>query len=51
MSTEEILFDADRDTNGKGITPDYMIHLLKKIHNSKKGCLTKEAKEPINANR
>ncbi|MBI3618953.1 AbrB/MazE/SpoVT family DNA-binding domain-containing protein [Candidatus Peregrinibacteria bacterium] len=28
---EEIIFDADRDNDGKGISPDDMIRLLKKI--------------------
>lgn len=28
---EEVLFDADRDNKGKGITPDEMIKMLKKI--------------------
>lgn len=28
---EEILFDAERDNDGKGISPDEMIKLLKKI--------------------
>lgn len=30
-SEEEVIFDADRDNKGKGITPDEMIRLLKKI--------------------
>lgn len=28
---EEILFDADRDNEGRGISPDEMIRALKKI--------------------
>lgn len=28
---EEVIFDADRDNDGKGVTPDEMIRLLKKI--------------------
>ena len=31
MNTEEVLFDADRDNAGKGVTPDQMITALKKI--------------------
>ena len=30
---EEVIFDADRDNAGKGITPDAMIKMLKKIKN------------------
>ena len=28
---EEVLFDADRDNGGKGVSPDDMIRILKKI--------------------
>lgn len=28
---EEVMFDADRDNKGRGVTPDEMIKLLKKI--------------------
>lgn len=30
-SNEEILFDADRDNDGKGVSPDHIIKMLKKI--------------------
>lgn len=30
---EEIIFDADRDNDGKGISSDEMIRLIKKINN------------------
>ncbi len=29
--SEEILFDADRDNDGKGISPDQMIKALRKV--------------------
>lgn len=28
---EEVIFDADRDNNGKGVSPDEIIRMLKKI--------------------
>jgi bifunctional DNA-binding transcriptional regulator/antitoxin component of YhaV-PrlF toxin-antitoxin module len=28
---EEILFDAERDNDGKGVSPDAMIRMLKKL--------------------
>ena len=31
VSGEEVLFDADRDNEGKGVSPDQMIRALKKI--------------------
>lgn len=31
--SEEVIFDADRDNEGKGVTPDEMISMLKKIQN------------------
>lgn len=31
LETEEIIFDAERDNGGKGVSPDEMIRLLKKI--------------------
>ena len=31
MEEEEILFDADRDNHGKGVSPEEMITMLKKI--------------------
>lgn len=30
---EKVIFDADRDNDGKGVTPDEIIRLLKKIQN------------------
>ncbi|MFA5947705.1 MAG: hypothetical protein WC806_01910 [Candidatus Gracilibacteria bacterium] len=33
LASEEIIFDADIDNNGKGISPDEMIKMLKKIKN------------------
>jgi len=33
--TEEILFDADRDNNGKGISPDTIIRMIKKIQHER----------------
>lgn len=33
IESEEIIFDADRDNNGKGISPDQMLKMLKKIKN------------------
>ncbi len=30
-ASEEVLFDADKDNDGKGVTTDEMITLLKKI--------------------
>ena len=30
---EEVIFDADRDNKGKGISPDSVIRMLKKIKN------------------
>lgn len=30
-SKEEVIFDADRDNDGKGVTVDEMIKLLKKL--------------------
>ena len=32
MSQEEVLFDADRDNDGKGVSPEEMIKILNKIH-------------------
>lgn len=32
-TAEEIVFDADRDNHGKGVTPEEMIRMLKKIKN------------------
>lgn len=29
--SEEVVFDADRDNDGKGVSPDEIIRLLKKI--------------------
>lgn len=29
---EEVIFDADRDNNGKGVSPDEIIRMLKKIN-------------------
>lgn len=29
--SEEVLYDADRDSNGKGVTPEEMIKVLRKI--------------------
>ena len=29
--SEEVIFDADRDNDGKGVSPDEIIRLLKKI--------------------
>jgi len=31
LAREEILFDADRDRSGKGVSPDEIIRTLKKI--------------------
>lgn len=31
LAGEEVLFDADRDNEGKGVSPDEIIRLLKKI--------------------
>lgn len=28
---EDVIFDADRDNNGKGVSPDEIIRMLKKI--------------------
>ena len=33
LTAEEVIFDADRDNKGKGVTPDEMIKMLKKIQN------------------
>lgn len=33
IEEEEILFDAERDNKGKGVSPDEMIKMLKKIQN------------------
>lgn len=33
LGNETVIFDADRDNNGKGISPDEMIRLLKKVKN------------------
>jgi bifunctional DNA-binding transcriptional regulator/antitoxin component of YhaV-PrlF toxin-antitoxin module len=33
LQQEEVLFDADADNNGKGVTPDEMIQLLQAIQN------------------
>lgn len=33
LEEEEIIFDADRDNDGKGVTPDEIIRLLKKLQN------------------
>ena len=30
---EEVIFDADRDNKGKGISPDSVIRMLKKMKN------------------
>ena len=30
---EEVIFDADRDNKGKGISPDSVIRMLRKIKN------------------
>ena len=32
IAQEEVLFDADRDNGGKGVSPDEIIKALKKIH-------------------
>lgn len=31
QAEEEVIFDADRDNNGKGVSPDEIIRMLKKI--------------------
>lgn len=31
LEDEEVLFDADRDNNGKGVSPDEIIKALKKL--------------------
>ena len=31
IEQEEVIFDAERDNRGKGVTPEKMIKLLKKI--------------------
>lgn len=31
LEAEEVVFDADRDNEGKGVSPDEIIRLLKKI--------------------
>ncbi|MFC1616280.1 hypothetical protein ACFL21_04000 [Patescibacteria group bacterium] len=33
LVSEDLIFDADRDNDGKGITPDQMIKMLKKVKN------------------
>ncbi|MBU0457948.1 AbrB/MazE/SpoVT family DNA-binding domain-containing protein [Patescibacteria group bacterium] len=33
VAEEEVLFDADRDNSGKGISPEEIIKCLKKIKN------------------
>lgn len=33
LQIEEVVFDADRDNEGKGISPEEMIKMLKKIKN------------------
>lgn len=33
LEDEEIIFDADRDNNGKGVPMEEMIKMLKKIRN------------------
>lgn len=33
LNAEEVLFDADRDNNGKSVSPDEIIRVLKKIRN------------------
>ena len=33
LNSEEIIFDAERDNDGKGVPVDEMIKLLKKIRN------------------
>lgn len=32
---EEVLFDADRDNDGKGVSPDDIIRMLKKIRHGR----------------
>lgn len=32
-SSEEVIFDAERDNDGKGVSIDEMIRLLKKVQN------------------
>ncbi len=32
---EEVLFDADRDNNGNGVSPDEMIKAIKKIQHER----------------
>ena len=32
-ATEEVIFDAERDNDGKGVGPEEMIRLIKKIGN------------------
>ncbi|NOS67569.1 MAG: AbrB/MazE/SpoVT family DNA-binding domain-containing protein [Candidatus Peribacteraceae bacterium] len=34
-SDEEVLFDADRDNDGKGVSPDEIIRALKKIRHGR----------------
>ncbi|MBI4995039.1 AbrB/MazE/SpoVT family DNA-binding domain-containing protein [Candidatus Peregrinibacteria bacterium] len=31
QAEDEVIFDADRDNNGKGVSPDEIIRMLKKI--------------------
>lgn len=33
LTSEEVIFDADRDNDGKGVTPDQMIKMLKELKN------------------
>lgn len=33
LEAEEVVFDADRDNGGKGVSPDEMIKMLRKIQN------------------
>lgn len=35
VAGEEILFDADRDNNGKGVSPEAIIRMLKKIQHER----------------
>ena len=34
--SEKLLFDADRDNDGKGVSPDHVLKTLKKISRTKK---------------
>lgn len=35
IADEEVLFDADRDNRGRGVSPDDMIKILKKIRHGR----------------